>query len=353
MNEWKIEPWESILSVLPQPLCNAIKALNSGVQKEIREVRLRLGQPVYLQTGEGGLFLSRTGVLQRFPDSDSLLTDRESLEECFRAICGYAVHTHQNELKKGFVTLKGGHRAGICGTGVYHDGSLTAIRELSSVNIRVAHQIRGAADEILRRWDQLGGILLVGPPASGKTTILRDMARQLGSGYKGKIRKIALVDERGEIAASVGGYPQNDVGFCTDILNGISKKEGISMAVRTLSPHLIFCDEIGRESEVASIVSAMASGVMMAATAHGRSFDDLCRKPAIARLLQMGMCSAVAVLDTEENVGTIKQWLGRGEIENEMDRFFAGSDGLRGDWAMGVISDSSTRTPAGVIHVAG
>lgn len=77
------------------------------------------------------------------------------------------------------------------------------------------------------------------------------MARQLGSGYKGKIRKIALVDERGEIAASVGGYPQNDVGFCTDILNGISKKEGISMAVRTLSPHLIFCDEIGRESEVA------------------------------------------------------------------------------------------------------
>lgn len=199
MNEWKMEPWESILSVLPQPLCNAIKALNSGVQKEIREVRLRLGQPVYLQTGEGGLFLSRTGVLQRFPDSDSLLTDRESLEECFRAICGYAVHTHQNELKNGFVTLKGGHRAGICGTGVYHDGSLTAIRELSSVNIRVAHQIRGAADEILRRWDQLGGILLVGPPASGKTTILRDMARQLGSGYKGKIRKIALVDERGKL----------------------------------------------------------------------------------------------------------------------------------------------------------
>ena len=119
------------------------------------------------------------------------------------------------------------------------------------------------------------------------------------------------------------------------------------MAVRTLSPHLIFCDEIGRESEVAPIVSAMASGVMMAATAHGRSFDDLCRKPAIARLLQMRKCSEEADLDTQENVGTINQ------IENEMDRFFAGSDGLRGDWAMGVISDSSTRTPAGVIHVAG
>lgn len=125
------------------------------------------------------------------------------------------------------------------------------------------------------------------------------------------------------------------------------------MAVRTLSPHLIFCDEIGRESEVAPIVSAMASGVMMAATAHGRSFDDLCRKPAIARLLQMGMCSAVARFGYRRKCRNNQAMVRQGGNWKEMDRFFAGSDGLRGDWAMGVISDSSTRTPAGVIHVAG
>lgn len=352
MNGRKNNFSENILSVLPQSVCHGINALDPCLQNEIREVRLRLRQPVSLQIGEENLFLSESGAVRHFPQSDTLSIGRETLEECFRAICGYAVHTHQNELQYGFVTLKGGHRAGICGTGVYQEGVLTGIREVSSIHIRVSHQVLGAADEILRQWDRMGGILLAGPPASGKTTILRDMVRQLGSGYGGKILKIALIDERGEIAASVGGCPQNDVGFCTDVLNGFSKEEGISMAVRTLSPHLIFCDEIGRESEVLPIAFAMASGVIMAASVHGRSFEDLCQKPAIARLLQMGMCSAVAVLDTQEKVGTIKQWLDGRKIKDEMDRIFSGGRGLRGDGILGGISDIPPGAPAGMFRVA-
>ncbi len=352
MNGYKKDnPFKNVVSILPEPFCQILKSLDAKLQKEVREIRLRLGKPLYLQTGPCGYFISLIGEAQELPDQNSFLVKREMLEECFRAICGYSVHTHQNELKNGFITLPGGHRAGICGTGVYHEGELTSIREISSINIRIAHQVFGAADEILRRWDESGGILLAGPPASGKTTILRDLSRQLGSGWKGKFRKIALIDEREEIAASVRGLPQNDIGFCTDVLNGISKKDGISIAVRTLSPHMIFCDEIGQESEVPPIAFAMASGVIIAATVHGRSFQDLCRKPAIAQLMRIGLFSAVVILDSQEHTGRIIQWIDQEGIRHEMDRFYSNSSSMFRNRPMGGITNEQASPAARGLYI--
>lgn len=313
-----------------------------------------MGQPLYLHLGNSGRFISTNGTAGRFPNQDSLIINRDVLEESFRAICGYGVHTHQNELKNGYVTLKGGHRAGICGTGVYTQSQLSGMRDISSINIRIARQVIGCADPILSRWiNRTGGILLAGPPASGKTTILRDLARQMGSGRVTRMQKITVIDERGEIAAMVGGIAQNDLGFCTDVLNGVSKSEGISMAVRTLSPNVIFCDEIGSEQEIQPIAEAMAAGVMLVATAHSGSFSDLCRKPAMARLLQMGLFDAVVVLDTEERVGEIKEWYDREDMNHEMDRFYAGGSGLCGDRPMDGQSGASQGAGAGMLHFVG
>ena len=224
----RINSFAGIRSLLPEPFSSIFSQIDPSVQEQIREVRFRLGQPVYLQTGWGGRFLSRHGGLTTLPDDNSLLVGQDTLADCFRAVCGYAVHTHQNELKNGFVTLKGGHRAGICGTGVYQGGELTALREISSINIRVAHQIFGAADPILRHWNRIG--------------------------------------------------------------------------------------------------------------VHGKTFWDLCQKPAILKTLQQGFFQNVAILQSEEPVGRVRAWMGEREIADEMDRFFACRNSVRRHRTMGGVA---------------
>lgn len=224
----------------------------------IAEIRIRVGRPA--------VCVSIFGDMK--PCSEPFATDE--ITEFFAEICRYSVHSFQEDIARGFVTLDGGHRVGICGTAVKEDGKIAFIKDISGLNIRIAHQITGCSDEIFDRFlaNGLRSLLIAGKPLSGKTTLLRDLARRLG-----ELHRVAVIDSRNEISASVRGMPMLDVGLNTDVLCGCGKSEGIMLALRSLSPEVIICDEIAHDED--AVEQALFCGVKVIAAAHASSLKEL------------------------------------------------------------------------------
>ena len=298
---------------LPDEWREKLGMLPGHIQRSVREIRLRAGKPLMLTTGEESLFLDRGGLARRLKSPDLLTVSSIQVKSVFLKLCSHSVHAHQEEIANGFVTLRGGHRAGICGTAVEESGRIQNIRDISSINIRVARAAKGAASEIIRQYlgEGLCGIILAGPPASGKTTLLRDIARALASDpfYK----RAAVVDERGEIAAVRDGEAQNDLGDSCDILNGYPKAPGIQQALRTLSPEVILCDELGTLEEVEAVIESLNAGVPVITTVHASSIREVTARRQSAELLQTGAFSLVAMLRGSEKPSEIEHVY---EVEN-------------------------------------
>ncbi len=206
-----------------------------------------------------------------------------------------SVHTAQKSIKEGFVTVNGGHRIGICGTGIESDGRITGLRDFSSVAIRIAKSINDAAEGLEDKVIKNGffkNTLIISPPGHGKTTTLRDLVRRLSDSGK----RISLVDERGEIAAKLKGEPQFDVGRCTDVIDGIDKAEGALLMLRAMSPEIIALDEITAEKDVDAIFHIMNCGVGILATAHGESSETLFERPVYEKLHRSGVFKRLITL---------------------------------------------------------
>ncbi|HEX2938338.1 MAG TPA: stage III sporulation protein AA, partial [Ruminiclostridium sp.] len=263
-----------------------------STKARIQEIRLRINRPVVLSLPDGPMFITQNGAPALLPRAGLLTARRENIDEAYRLICDCSVHSHQREIKNGFVTIRGGHRAGICGTAVTEDDSVVNIRDISSINLRIARDIEGAAKNIAKTVISEGrvvGTLIFGPPGCGKTTVLRDLARMLSNGsILGRIFRVAIVDERGEIAATFHGSPQNDLGICCDVLDGYPKGEGIMQAVRSLSPDVVICDEIGGEEDEKAVELSLNAGVSVIASAHAGSITELLSRPQTSRLIESG-----------------------------------------------------------------
>lgn len=235
---------------------------------ELAEIRLRAGRPT-VSVNILGEMKACSGAISA-----------EEISECFAEICRYSVYSFESEIAEGFITLDGGHRVGICGTAVMKNGKIASIKDISGLNIRIAHQKLGCADELYERVFSRGirSLLLGGKPLSGKTTMLRDLARRLGERHR-----VTLIDSRGELSASVRGTPSFDIGLNTDALCGVEKSDGIFLSLRSLSPEIIICDELGNDG--AAIEQAMFCGVKIIASAHGESVSDLKKRPATREIL--------------------------------------------------------------------
>lgn len=310
-------------------ICDRIEAaldhLPVDVKKHVQEIRLRVNRPVCIFCAGGTYFLGSEGKITCRPTAGSLVAEPQDMEESFRNLCSYSIYSHENEIRSGYITLSGGHRAGICGTAVLQSSSIGSVRNISSINLRISREILGAADELLEQLKNnlTGGLLLAGAPSSGKTTILRDLARQLSNGMRGNMKKVAVIDERGEIAGTYLGVPQNDLGYCCDVLDGYPKADGILLAVRTLSPEIIICDEIGSESEVGAVEQGLNTGVTLIASIHAGSVAELMRRKQALKLLRTGAFETVALLDAARGPGKIAGIYKAGDLLAEGNRVHA------------------------------
>lgn len=266
----------SVLSHLPEDFC-----------KKVCEIRLRSGKPLCVVTFDGSMYITSTGRVTGLLNTSLFIVTKADVKESFNRLCEYSVYSHSNDIASGFITVSGGHRAGIYGTAVYSDGKITGMRDVGGINMRVAREFCGCAQALVNEAfaDGFDGFLLCGAPSTGKTTLLRDCTRIISDSM---FRKVAVVDERGEIAAVSHGEAQNNVGINTDVLDGYIKSEGILQAVRTLSPDVIVCDELGGESDTRAVAGGVNSGVTFIATVHATSVDDIRNKLSLYTLVKTG-----------------------------------------------------------------
>ncbi len=284
------------------------------------EIRVRAEKPIIIVTPSGSKFLNNDGLLSEAITEKTVFASQAEVIESFSRFCRYSVHAYLNGIVKGYITLEGGHRAAVVGTAVLdRDGYISSLKDVSAINVRISREIKGSGEKIYKAVfkDEPASLIIAGPPASGKTTVLRDLVRLISSGNN--LYKVALIDERQEIAAVNSGVAQKDVGLNTDILDSYPKKEAITIALKTLSPHVIALDEVAEEEEIRTITLGVNSGVNFIVTVHAENYEELLRRPLISSLMNTYSFKKVIMLK-KSPVGEIENIYDVGELRDEIIR---------------------------------
>lgn len=284
-------PFDQAAGLLPFGMRQLALALPQAERAVAEELRLRAGRPLAITLPEGEAVLPGCPII-----SPNDL--RTALEIATQA----SAHTALERIRNGFVTVRGGHRIGLCGTAVVKGGTIQNLRELSSVNIRIARQIKGIGNEVLHQLRVEGtmpSVLVLAPPGAGKTTLLRDLIRGLSAGVGGPPLRVGVADERGELGAMYDGIPQLDLGPHTDVMDGCGKADGLMMLLRGMNPQVLAVDEITAPEDIDALETAAGCGAALLATAHGQGVEDLKRRPLYTRLLERNIFQKVLLIERQ------------------------------------------------------
>ncbi len=254
----------------------SLKRIPESVKPRVTDICLRADRPLVLKCGRRHLFVGLDGMVFTEPNKACVFVTREDIASVFYKLCGYSVYSHIDEIRHGFISVNG-LRVGITGTSVTRNCALQTVRDITALSIRIPREVIGCAEAVLRHVDPFDGVLIAGAPSSGKTTLLRDIARILGHDHR-----TVVLDERLELSSD--GF---DLGRFTDVLRGYPKKDAFSHAIRCLSPEFILCDEL-EDSDMQHIKSALFAGVVIIATVHAGSIHDLKHRPLCRELINTG-----------------------------------------------------------------
>lgn len=296
----------------------------------VQEIRIRAGKPVMVSMDGAEYMLLEDGRLWR--DNGEWSADKESragisgaddgsreafvlgeqgmLKEILGIFSKHSLYAFEDEIRQGFLTIEGGHRVGISGKVVLEGERVRTIKDISGLNIRLAHEKIGCSSTILP-WlyenGELKNTLFLSPPGAGKTTVLRDVIRQVSDGNRyGPGLEVSVVDERSEIGACFKGIPQCDLGIRTDVMDGCPKALGMLMMIRSMAPRVVAVDEIGTREDLAAMRNVMKCGCRILATVHGSTVEDIRKKPVLAAMAEEGMFSRYVVLKRIPRPGTVE-----------------------------------------------
>lgn len=304
---------KEILPVLPNKIRELITELPGDTLDQLEEIRLRQGKPLLLSLTRDDVMVTQQGQLSTVAEFSYIVTDKD-LMRAVQLISGSSIYAFEEEIKNGFITIKGGHRVGISGKVTIDRGRVKTIKYITSLNIRIAREITGAADRVMPYLinpvtKNFHHTLIISPPRCGKTTLIRDIIRQLSNGipsldFKG--HTVGVVDERSEIAGCYNGVPQKDVGIRTDVLDACPKAEGMMMMIRAMGPQVIATDEIGREEDAAALEDALNAGIKVLTTAHGKDREEIAQRPILRYIMEQGIFERLIILGRSRGVGTVE-----------------------------------------------
>lgn len=294
---------DKAIRLLNPKLAQIFYLISNNDKDMINEIRLRSGKYLTVSVKGFECYITDDGELTR-DYSKAVLITQEDIDYTYKTSLRNTIYSFKREISQGYIITEGGNRVGFCGTAVLDGlGKNETLKNISSINIRIAREVTGISQDLINKFElleRLKNILIIGPPSSGKTTLLRDLCREIGNK-----KRVSLIDEKNEISATFKSVAQNDIGNFTDVFDSYTKYYGILSAVKIMSPQLIICDEIGTKDDLEALDYAINSGVNIIATMHSNCIDDVYKKPYMRDLFSRNAFDYIILLGTGDRLGKI------------------------------------------------